>query len=236
MTDQTNPRPSASRAKARRAAPSEEAKNQTNPKPAAPRAGARPTARAEGANDQTNPKPAAPARLHYDDAYIKGILERVRTIAAVGMSANDMRPSYFAMLYLQQKGYRVIPVNPRYAGQKILGETVVASLADLPAPPNMVQIFRKAEEAPAVVDQAIAAGAGVIWVQLGIRSDEAAEKAQAAGLDVVMDRCPKIEYGRLFGEIGWAGVNRRVISARKGQAVQLSHKKGGLSRRPAPRG
>jgi predicted CoA-binding protein len=235
MNDQTNPRPSASRAKARRAAPSEEAKNQTNPKPAAPRAGARPTARAEGANDQTNPKPAAPARLHYDDAYIKGILERVRTIAAVGMSANDMRPSYFAMLYLQQKGYRMIPVNPRYAGQKILGETVVASLADLPAPPDMVQIFRKAEEAPAVVDQAIAAGAGVIWVQLGIRSDEAAEKAQAAGLDVVMDRCPKIEYGRLFGEIGWAGVNRRVISARKGQAVQLSHKKGGLSRRPAPR-
>jgi predicted CoA-binding protein len=186
-------------------------------------------------NDRTNPTPAPPARLHYDDAYIGRILKRVRTIAAVGMSANDMRPSYFAMLYLQQKGYRMIPVNPRYAGQKILGETVVASLDELPAPPDMVQIFRKAEEAPAVVDEAIKAGARVVWLQLGIRSDEAAAKAQAAGLDVVMDRCPKIEYGRLFGEIGWAGVNRRVISAKKGQAVQLSHKKGGLARRPGPR-
>ena len=191
-------------------------------------------------NDQTNPKPAetagsAPARLHYDDAYIRGILKRVRTIAAVGMSANDMRPSYFAMLYLQQKGYRMIPVNPRYAGQQILGETVVASLDDLPAPPDMVQVFRKAEEAPAVVDEAIRAGAKVVWLQLGIRSDEAAAKARAAGLDVVMDRCPKIEYGRLFGEIGWAGVNRRVISAKKGQAMQLSHKKGGLARRLGPR-
>ena len=191
-------------------------------------------------DDRTNPRPeakaAAPARLHYDDAYIKGILQRVKTIAAVGMSANDMRPSYFAMLYLQQKGYRMIPVNPRYAGQEILGETVVASLDDLPAAPDMVQIFRKSEEAPAVVDEAIRAGAKVIWLQLGIRSDEAAARARAAGLDVVMDRCPKIEYGRLFGEIGWAGVNRRVISAKKGQALQLSHKKGGLARRPAPRG
>jgi len=185
--------------------------------------------------NQTNPTPAAAARLHYDDAYIKGILERVRTIAAVGMSANDMRPSYFAMLYLQQKGYRMIPVNPRYAGQKILGETVIASLDELPAPPDMVQIFRKSEEAPAAVDEAIRAGARVIWLQLGIRSDEAAARARAAGLDVVMDRCPKIEYGRLFGEIGWAGVNRRVISAKKGQALQLSHKKGGLARRPGAR-
>ena len=228
--------PPASRADSRRAARAEGANDRTNPRPTAPRAdgGQAPPTRA--AKYQTNPSPAAPARLRYDDAYIKSILQRVKTIAAVGMSANDMRPSYFAMLYLQQKGYRMIPVNPRYAGQKILGETVVASLADLPAPPDMVQIFRKAEEAPAVVDQAIRAGARVIWLQLGIQSDEAAEKARAAGLDLVMDRCPKIEYGRLFGEIGWAGVNRRVISAKKGQAVQLSHKKGGLARRPAPRG
>jgi predicted CoA-binding protein len=204
--------------------------DQTNPTSANPRPFDQPTL-----NNQTNPTPAAaPARLHYDDAYIKGILKRVRTIAAVGMSANDMRPSYFAMLYLQQKGYRMIPVNPRYAGQKILGETVVASLDELPAPPDMVQIFRRAEEAPAVVDEAIRAGAKVVWLQLGIRSEEAAAKARAAGLDVVMDRCPKIEYGRLFGEIGWAGVNRRVISAKKGQAVQLSRKKGGLARRPGP--
>ena len=225
IEDQTNPRPAPSGVAERSAT-----EDQTNPKPA-PRSGGA----TRSAIDQTNPKPAetagsAPARLHYDDAYIRGILKQVRTIAAVGMSANDMRPSYFAMLYLQQKGYRMIPVNPRYAGQQILGETVVASLDDLPVPPDMVQVFRKADEAPAVVDEAIKAGAKVVWLQLGIRSDEAAAKALAAGLDVVMDRCPKIEYGRLFGEIGWAGVNRRVISAKKGQAMQLSHKKGGLAR------
>ena len=227
MHDKTNPKPAAESAATERRAIAD----QTNPRPAA--AG-------RATTNRTNPKSAqsaaeAPVRLHYDDAYIKGILKRVKTIAAVGVSANDMRPSYFAMLYLQQKGYRMIPVNPRYAGQQILGETVVASLNDLPAPPDMVQIFRKPEEAPAVVDDAIKAGAGVVWLQLGIRSEEAAEKARAAGLDVIMDRCPKIEYGRLFGEIGWAGVNRRVISAKKGQAVQLSHKKGGLARRPATR-
>ena len=230
IEDQTNPKPAA-----RPGAANRSAMEQTNPKPA-PRSGGA----TRSAIDQTNPKPAEtagspPARLHYDDAYIRGILKQVRTIAAVGMSANDMRPSYFAMLYLQQKGYRMIPVNPRYAGQQILGETVVASLDDLPVPPDMVQVFRKADEAPAVVDEAIKAGAKVVWLQLGIRSDEAAAKARAAGLDVVMDRCPKIEYGRLFGEIGWAGVNRRVISAKKGQAMQLSHKKGGLARRLGPR-
>jgi uncharacterized protein len=226
MNDRTKPRKATRSGVAERSAV-----DRTNPNPAT-----NPGAAEQSAVDvRTNPSEAPPARLQYDDAYIKGILQRVKTIAAVGMSANDMRPSYFAMLYLQQKGYRMIPVNPRYAGQEILGETVVASLDDLPAPPDMVQIFRKAEEAPAVVDAAIKAGARVVWLQLGIRSDEAADKARAAGLDVVMDRCPKIEYGRLFGEIGWAGVNRRVISAKKGQAMQLSHKKGGLARRPAPR-
>jgi uncharacterized protein len=231
--DRTNPAPAARTGVAERSA----ANNQMNPRPAARSGVAEPSA----SDDRTNPKPAAtaaaaPGRLHYDDAYIRGILQRVRTIAAVGMSANDMRPSYFAMLYLQQKGYRMIPVNPRYAGQQILGETVVASLDDLPAPPDMVQVFRKADEAPAVVDEAIKAGAKVVWLQLGIRSEEAAAKARAAGLEVVMDRCPKIEYGRLFGEIGWAGVNRRVISAKKGQALQLSPKKGGLAGRPTARG
>jgi predicted CoA-binding protein len=168
------------------------------------------------------------------DAAIRDILKRVRTIAAVGLSANDMRPSYFAALYLQQKGYRVIPVNPRYAGEHILGEVAVARLADLPEPPDMVQVFRKAEEAPQVVDEAIAAGAKVLWLQLGIRSEAAAAKARAAGLEVVQDRCPKIEYGRLFGEIGWAGVNRRVISSKKGQATQLSRPRAGFGRKPAP--
>jgi predicted CoA-binding protein len=249
-SNRRNPRPAAKRGVAEHAA----VDNRTNPVPK--RAPARASATDDRTNlsrapehgaaersasgDRTNPKPeaaaaAAPARLRYDDAYIKGILQRVKTIAAVGMSANDMRPSYFAMLYLQQKGYRMIPVNPRYAGQEILGEKVVASLDNLPAPPDMVQIFRKSDEAPAVVDEAIRAGAKVVWLQLGIRSDEAAARARAAGLDVVMDRCPKIEYGRLFGEIGWAGVNRRVISAKKGQALQLSHKKGGLARRPPRR-
>lgn len=161
-------------------------------------------------------------RIAYEDGDLRRILKRVKTIAAVGLSANEMRPSYFSTLYMQQKGYRVIPVNPRYAGQTVLGETVRSSLADLPEPPDMVQVFRRAEEAPAVADEAIAAGAKVLWLQLGIQSNEAAAKAEAAGLEVVQDRCPKIEYGRLFGEIGWAGVNRRVISSKKGQAMQLS--------------
>ena len=173
-------------------------------------------------------------KLTYDDAYMRGVLKRVRTIAAVGMSANDMRPSYFAMLYLQSKGFRVIPINPRYAGQKILGEIVLASLDDLPEPPDMVQVFRRSEDAPPVVEDAIRIGTKVLWMQLGVRHDEAGERARQAGLDVVMDRCPKIEYGRLFGEIGWAGVNRRVISSKKGQAMQLSRKKGGLRRSTAP--
>jgi predicted CoA-binding protein len=181
-------------------------------------------------HDETNPKAAE--KLSYDDSYLRDILKGVRTIAAVGMSANDMRPSYFAMLYLQTKGYRVIPINPRYAGRQILGETVLASLDDLESPPDMVQIFRKSADAPPVVDDAIRIGAKVLWLQLGVRHDEAAAKAAAAGLRVVQDRCPKIEYGRLFGEIGWAGVNRRVISAKKGQAVQLSRSKPGFGRKP----
>lgn len=168
------------------------------------------------------------SKLAYDDAFMRGVLKRVKTIAAVGMSANDMRPSYFAMLYLQTKGYRVIPINPRYAGTQILGETVLATLDDLPEPPDMVQIFRKSADAPPIVDEAIRIGAKVLWLQLGVRHDAAAAKAEAAGLAVVQDRCPKIEHGRLFGEIGWAGVNRRVISSKKGQAVQLSRPKGGL--------
>ncbi len=173
------------------------------------------------------------AKLTYDDTYIRGILKRVKTIAAVGMSANAMRPSYFAMLYLQSKGFRVIPINPRYAGQEILGETVLASLDDLPEPPDMVQIFRRSEDAPPIVEDAIRIGAKVLWMQLGVRHDEAAARAEETGLEVVMDRCPKIEYGRLFGEIGWAGVNRRVISSKKGQAVQLTRKRGAFGRKPS---
>ncbi|MEZ5834130.1 MAG: CoA-binding protein [Geminicoccaceae bacterium] len=169
-----------------------------------------------------------PAPLVYDDGWIAGLLKKARVLAMVGASANDMRPSYFAMLYLQKKGYKVYPVNPRYVGQDVLGEPFYPDLKSLPEPPDIVQVFRRSDEVPAVVDEAIAVGAKVVWMQLGVRHDEAARKARDAGLEVVMDRCPKIEYGRLFGEIGWLGVNRGVISGKRGQALQLRKKKGGL--------
>src|SRR5262249_7308043 len=153
--------------------------------------------------------------LIYPDDLIRSILRRVRTSAMVGASADEMRPSYFAMLYLQNKGYRIIPVNPRYKGQTILGEEVYGSLDELPLVPDLVQVFRKSADAGPIVDAAIRKGIKVIWMQLGVRDDAAAERAQSAGCEVIMDRCPKIEYGRLFGEIGWLGVNRGVLSAKK---------------------
>jgi predicted CoA-binding protein len=167
--------------------------------------------------------------LDYADADLRRILQGVRTIAMVGASTSEMRPSYFAMLYLQGKGFRVLPVNPRAAGQTLLGETVHPDLASLPLLPDMVSIFRRSAEAGAVADEAARLGIKVIWMQLGVRDDAAAERARAAGAEVVMDRCPKIEYGRLFGEIGWLGVNRGIVSAKRGQAVQLRRKKGGLA-------
>ncbi len=167
--------------------------------------------------------------LVYDDSQIRRILLRVKTIAMVGASTSQMRPSYFAMLYLQGKGYRVLPVNPRSAGEVLLGETVHPDLASLPLVPDMVSIFRRSSEAGAVADEAVRLGIKVIWMQLGVRDDAAAERARAAGAEVIMDRCPKIEYGRLFGEIGWLGVDRGIVSSKRGQAVQLKRKKGGLS-------
>lgn len=164
----------------------------------------------------------------YADVVIERILKEVKTIAMVGASANEMRPSYFAMLYLQKKGYRVHPVNPRYVGKSILDEPVYGQLADLPEAPDMVDIFRAAKDVPPIVDEAIAVGAKVVWMQLGVWHEGAAAKAEAAGLSVVMDRCPKIEYGRLFGEIGWLGVNRGVLSGKRGQARQLKTTKGRL--------
>jgi predicted CoA-binding protein len=166
--------------------------------------------------------------LVYDDNDLRRILSRVKTIAMVGASTNEMRPSYFAMLYLQGKGYRVLPVNPRSAGQIMLGETVHPDLKSLQLVPDMVSIFRRSEEAGAVADEAVRLGIKVVWMQLGVRDDEAAERARAQGAEVVMNRCPKIEYGRLFGEIGWLGVNRGIVSAKRGQAMQLRKKKGGL--------
>src|SRR5215203_2655313 len=149
--------------------------------------------------------------IPYSDAQIRAILERVKTIAMVGASSNWNRPSYFVMKYLQGKGYRVIPVNPGIAGQELLGETVYASLRDIPEPVDMVDVFRPSKEAPNIVEDAIAIGAPVVWMQLGIRNDEAAARAEAAGIEIIMNRCPKIEFGRLGGELSWSGVNSGII-------------------------
>jgi predicted CoA-binding protein len=152
---------------------------------------------------------------NYDDDYIRGILRRTNVIAMVGASPNWNRPSYFAMKYLQQKGYRVIPVNPKEAGGEILGERVYAGLAEIPVKVDMVDCFRASAAIPPIADEAIKIGAKVLWLQLGVRNDEAAAKAEAAGLQVVMNRCPKIEFGRLSREIGWMGVNTRVINSKR---------------------
>lgn len=151
--------------------------------------------------------------LVYSDAKLRRILASVKTIALVGASANWNRPSYFVMKYMQSKGYRVIPVNPGIAGQQLLGETVYARLADIPEPIDMVQVFRASAAAPGLVEEAIGIKAKVVWMQLGVRHDEAAAKAEAAGLEVVMDRCPKIEFGRLGGELSWSGVNTGLIQS-----------------------
>src|SRR5215471_9415528 len=156
--------------------------------------------------------------IPYTDAKLRSILQRVKTIAMVGASSNWNRPSYFVMKYLQGKGYRVIPVNPGIAGQQLLGETVYALLRDIPERVDMVDVFRAARETPAIVEDAIAIGAPVVWMQLGIRNDEAAATAEAAGIEVIMNRCPKIEFGRLGGELSWSGVNSGIISNRAPQA------------------
>jgi predicted CoA-binding protein len=159
------------------------------------------------------------SELHYEDAYLRGLLARVRRIAMVGASPDWNRPSYFAMKYLQEKGYRVVPVNPRAAGRTILGEPCYGRLAEVPGRIDMVDIFRPSAVAGAIVDEAIALAADkgikVVWMQLGVRDDAAAARARAAGLEVVMNRCPKIEYGRLHSELSWGGFNSRVISSKR---------------------
>lgn len=168
----------------------------------------------------------------YDDAYIAGILESVRTVAIVGASANEVRPSFFVAKYLIDKGYAVFPINPGHAGKEILGRMTYARLADVPEPIDMVDIFRASDAVPGIVDEALALEPKpkVIWMQLTVRHDEAAAKAEAAGLSVVMNRCPKIEYARLAGEIGWNGVNSRVISARK-PVMRAGYQSFGIRRR-----
>jgi uncharacterized protein len=155
----------------------------------------------------------------YDDGYIRGILNSVKTIAMVGVSANTVRPSYFVFKYLLERGYRMIPVNPGLAGKELLGQRVFATLLDIAAPVDMVDIFRAAEHVLPVVGQALQMQPRprVIWMQLGVRNDAAAALAEANGLDVVMNRCPKIEYGRLSSEISWMGVNSRTLSSKKAQ-------------------
>jgi O-acetylhomoserine (thiol)-lyase len=159
-----------------------------------------------------------PQPLIYSDTKLRSILQRVKTIALVGASSNWNRPSYFVMKYLQAKGYRVIPVNPGIAGQTMLGEKVYASLREIPEGVDMVDIFRASNQVAPVVDEAIAIGAKVVWMQLGIRNEAAAAKAEAAGIEVVMDRCPKIEFGRLGGELSWSGVNSGIIRNQPAQA------------------
>ena len=153
----------------------------------------------------------------YPDSYIRGILTSTKTIALVGASANPARTSWIVLKYLLGRGFEVFPVNPGLAGQEILGRTVYGRLADVPLPFDMVDIFRNSEAAGAVVDEALALPQPprTIWMQLSVRNDAAAARAEARGVQVVMNRCPKIEWGRLSGEIGWGGVNSRILSSQK---------------------
>ena len=144
---------------------------------------------------------------------LRRILRESRVIAVVGLSADWFRPSYFAAKYMQEHGYRVIPVNPKH--DSILGEKCYRSLRDVPEPIDIVDVFRKTQDVPPIADDAIAIRAKVLWQQLGVRNESAAAKARAAGMDAVMDRCVKIEHGRLFGGLNWVGVNTRVISAKR---------------------
>jgi len=157
----------------------------------------------------------------YPDSYIRGILNTVKTVAMVGFSPKENRPSYFVFKYLLERGYRVIPVNPGQAGKEVLGQKVYASLSDIPVPIDMVDIFRASENVPPIVDEALTLTPKpqVIWMQLTVRNDEAARRAEDAGLKVVMNRCPKIEYGRLSSEISWIGVNSRTLSSKRPQSL-----------------
>jgi uncharacterized protein len=153
----------------------------------------------------------------YTDTYIRGILNTVKSIAMVGASEKENRPSYFAFKYLLERGYKMIPINPGHAGHDLLGRRIYARLADVPESIDMVDIFRASQYALPIVQEALALNPRpqVIWMQLGVRNDEAAALAEANGMKVVMNRCPKIEYGRLSSEIAWMGVNTRTISSKR---------------------
>ena len=153
----------------------------------------------------------------YEDAYIRGILTGVKTIAMVGASPVNVRPSYFAFKYLAERGYDMIPINPGQVGKSLVGKPFVGSLREIGRPVDMVDIFRNSDHAGAIVDEVLQLPTlpKVIWMQLGVRNDAAAAKAEAAGIKVVMNRCPKIEYGRLTSEIQWMGVNSRTLSSKR---------------------
>jgi len=166
-------------------------------------------------------EPAPSSHESYPDDLIRKILRTVKVIAMVGASSNWNRPSYFAMKYLQKKGFRVIPVNPKEAGQQILGETVYAALAEVPEKIDMVDIFRNSDAAAGIVEEALAMKTRprVVWMQLGVRNDSAAARAEAEGITVIMNRCPKIEYGRLSREIGALGINTGMINSKRRQTI-----------------
>lgn len=152
----------------------------------------------------------------YTDSHLRSILTRARCVAVVGVSPNPVRPSHYVARYLRLKGFTVIPVNPGHAGKQLFGQTVRASLSEISEPVDMVDIFRRPEHVPPIVDEALAAlpGLRTIWMQIGVEHSEAARVARARGVDVVMDRCPKIEYQRLFGELRMGGFNTGIISAK----------------------
>ncbi|MGM4921975.1 CoA-binding protein [Tardiphaga sp. 215_C5_N2_1] len=164
----------------------------------------------------------------YNDAYIREILNTVKTVAMVGASPQNVRPSYFVFKYLAERGYDMIPINPGQVGKSLLGKPFVASLQEIGRPVDMIDIFRSAEHVMPIVDIALTLDPlpKVVWMQLGVRHDEAAAKLEAAGIKVVMNRCPKIEYGRLSSEIQWMGVNSRTLSSKRApiptQGMRLS--------------
>jgi predicted CoA-binding protein len=170
--------------------------------------------------DKTRPPanrcPPADQTGHEEDARLRRILKTTRTIACVGVSANPVRPSHYVARYLSLKGYRVIPVNPGIAGQMLFGERVAASLSEIEGAVDMVDIFRRSEHVPPIVDEALARfpALGCVWMQIGVVSAAAAETARARSVEVVMDRCPKMEYQRLFGELRMAGAATGIISSR----------------------
>jgi predicted CoA-binding protein len=170
----------------------------------------------------------------YSDDYIRAILNNVKTIAMVGASAQNVRPSYFAFKYLAERGYDMIPINPGQVGKSLVGKPFVASLRDIDRPIDMIDIFRNSDHIMPLVDEALTLDPlpKVIWLQLGVRNDAAAAKAEAAGIKVVMNRCPKIEYGRLSSEISWMGVNSRTLSSKRApvptQGMRLSLNRGSI--------